>query len=67
MSIRDELYKAVARKQRVTVRLFNGETITGVAEVSTDPERTKIRTDEGPTWVPYKDIEHVSRVINMFH
>ena len=67
MSIRDELYKAISRNQRVTVRLFSGDKITGVAEVSTDPERAKIRTDEGPTWVPYEDVEHVSRVINMFH
>lgn len=66
MSIRNELYKAVSRNQRVTVRMFSGDKITGVAEVSTDDERVKIRTSEGPTWVPYGDIEHVSRVIIMF-
>jgi hypothetical protein len=47
------------------VLLFDGEKMSGVVEVSTDPERAKIRTDNGPVWVPYTDIEKVLRVINM--
>lgn len=67
MNVKGELHKAVTGNQRVTVRLCDGGIITGMTEVSTDLERVKIRTDEGPMWVPYTDIEHVSRVINMFH
>jgi len=43
-----------------------GEIITGVAEALTASNRVKIRTKEGPTWIPFADIEYVSRVINMF-
>lgn len=67
MNVKDELHKAVASNQRASVRLYDGEVIIGMIEVSTDLERVKIRTDVGPMWVPYTDIEHVSRVINMFH
>ena len=61
-----ELHIAAQTNQRVTVRLYTGENITGVAEVCNNPKHAKIRTSEGPVWVPYEDIEHVSRVINMF-
>lgn len=67
MNVKSELQIAISRNQMVTLRLFCGDIIAGVAEVSTDPERAKIRTDEGPTWVPYEDIEHISRVRNMLH
>ncbi|OAB34103.1 hypothetical protein [Paenibacillus glacialis] len=65
MDVKDELRIAVASNQKVAVRLHNGEIITGVAEAFTASSRAKIRTKEGPTWVPFADIEHVSRVINM--
>ncbi|OAB39783.1 hypothetical protein [Paenibacillus glacialis] len=67
MNVKGELRLAVASNQKVAVRLHNGEIITGVAEVFTTSNRAKIRTKEGPTWVPFADVEHVSRVINMFH
>ncbi|WP_144406957.1 hypothetical protein [Paenibacillus sp. IHBB 10380] len=63
----EELYIATATNQQMTVTLNSGEIITGVAEVCTDPERAKIRTFEGLVWVPYDDVENVSRVLSMFH
>ena len=67
MNVKGELHKAIASNQKVAVRLHNGVIITGVAEAFTASSRAKIRTEEGPTWVPFADVEHVSRVINMFH
>ncbi|AOZ94892.1 hypothetical protein [Paenibacillus crassostreae] len=58
--------KAVANKETVTIRLFTREVITGVAVKSTDPTRVKIRVTEGPVWIPYSDIDKVSRVINLY-
>lgn len=66
MNVKGELLLAVASNQKVAVKLHNGEIITGVAEAFTASSRAKIRTKEGPTWVPFADVEHVSRVINMF-
>ena len=34
--------------------------------MSGDPERVKVRASEGPVWIPYKDIDKVSKVIDMF-
>jgi len=67
MNVKGELHLAVASNQKVVLRLHNGEIITGVAEAFTASSRAKIRTKEGPAWVPFVDVEHVSRVINMFH
>ncbi|MGF7050430.1 hypothetical protein J2T13_004968 [Paenibacillus sp. DS2015] len=67
MKSREELYKAAASSQRVIVKLHNGEVINGFAEVSTDLERAKIRTSEGPTWIPYADIEDIERIAQMLH
>lgn len=67
MNFREELHIAAEMNQKVTIKLTSGEVINGVAEVSRDPKRAKIRTSEGPTWVPYADIELVSRVVNMIH
>ncbi|AOZ91613.1 hypothetical protein [Paenibacillus crassostreae] len=67
MDVKGELHKAVEKNQSVSLRLASGEFITGVAEVSNDPERVKVRASEGPMWVPYVDVEKVSRVIDMFH
>lgn len=66
MNVKGELLLAVASNQKVAVKLYNGEIITGVAEAFTASSRAKIRTKEGSTWVPFADVEHVSRVINMF-
>ncbi|WP_144406952.1 hypothetical protein [Paenibacillus sp. IHBB 10380] len=65
--MKEELHIAVANGQRVTVKLHDDEIITGVAEVSTDPKHAKIQSSEGPTWVPYEDIEHVSMIGNPVH
>ncbi len=65
MDVQGELRLAVASNQKVSIRLYNGEIINGVAEAFTTSNRAKIRTKEGSTWVPFADVEHVSRVINM--
>lgn len=67
MNVKKELHIAAERNQIVTLMLHSAESITGFVDVSTNPERTKIRTSEGPVWIPYAEIERVSRVINMFH
>ncbi|AJS59187.1 hypothetical protein [Paenibacillus sp. IHBB 10380] len=67
MNFREELHIAASSNQRVTIKLTSGEVISGVAEVSTYPERAKIRTSEGPTWIPYKDITNIERIVQILH
>ena len=67
MNAKKELHIAAASNQKVTVKLASGEVITGVAEVSTNPERAKIRTSEGPMWVPYEDIEDIEYIAQILH
>lgn len=63
----EELRKAAAYAHRVIVRLKNGDTIEGKAQLSGDPTRAKIRTDEGHVWIPYEDIEFVERLAKQLH
>ncbi|AJS57788.1 hypothetical protein [Paenibacillus sp. IHBB 10380] len=67
MNKMNELHIAAVMHQMVNVKLNNGEVITGVTEVSADPERAKIRTSEGPTWIPYEDIEDIERIAQILH
>lgn len=63
--LKQSLRVAAHRKELIVLWLSNGEKIKGVAEVSTDPDRMKINTIEGPVWVPFIDVESVSRVIRL--
>lgn len=59
----DELHIAAAYAQRVIVRLKTGETILGKAQLSGVIGKAKIRTVDGPVWVPH--IEYVERWVNV--
>lgn len=61
----EELRIAAMYSHRVTVILKNGDWIVGKAQLSGDPDRAKIRTVDGPVWVPYQEIESVERLIKM--
>lgn len=61
----EELHMAVTYQQRVTLGLRDGDTITGKAQVSTDPRRVKLKVSEGSVWVPIEDIEHVHRLVQL--
>lgn len=56
-----EIKIAINKQQTVYIRLIDGETIQGVPESLSD--RVKIRQDQGVTWIPVVDIEHVSRLV----
>lgn len=61
----DEIHIAARYGQRVILRLENGEKITGKAEPTCYPNGIKIRTVDGPVWVPIDDIEFVERLVNL--
>ncbi|OMF30984.1 hypothetical protein [Paenibacillus sp. FSL H8-0259] len=63
--LKQSLKVAAVRREMIVVWLFNGDKIKGIAEVSADPERVKINTIEGPVWVPFVDVESISRVIRL--
>ncbi|MGF7049180.1 hypothetical protein J2T13_003688 [Paenibacillus sp. DS2015] len=65
--MKNELHIAAGSNQVVTIKLHSDEVINGVAEVSTDPERAKVRTTKGPVWIPYKDIENIHRIAQILH
>ncbi|MGG4103175.1 hypothetical protein AAXB25_04535 [Paenibacillus lautus] len=61
----EELRIAAAYAQKVRIKLQTGEVIEGKAQLSGDPNRTKVRTDDGPLWIPYEEIEFVERLIKL--
>ncbi|MCJ8010161.1 hypothetical protein MUG84_00200 [Paenibacillus sp. KQZ6P-2] len=61
----EELQIAAKYGQKVTVKLNNNEVITGKAEISGDQFLVKIRTSEGPVWIPIEEIEHVERLVKL--
>lgn len=61
--LKQSLKTAAVKRELTVVWLLDGEKIKGIAEVSADPDRVKINTIEGPVWVPYGDVESISRVI----
>ncbi|MEK4237476.1 hypothetical protein [Paenibacillus sp. FSL H7-0714] len=63
--LKQSLKVAAVRRELIVVWLLNGDKIKGIAEVSADPERVKIITIEGPVWVPYIEVESISRVIRL--
>ncbi|AOZ94925.1 hypothetical protein [Paenibacillus crassostreae] len=48
--------KKLDKMDKVILTLQDGDTITGVAELTTDLTRVKIRSIDGLVWVPYEDI-----------
>ncbi|MNO34249.1 hypothetical protein D3C76_242800 [compost metagenome] len=63
--LKQSLMVAAVREEMIVVWLMNGEKIKGTAEVSADPERIKINTIDGPVWVPFIEVESISRVIRL--
>ncbi|KWX89315.1 hypothetical protein AMQ83_01355 [Paenibacillus riograndensis] len=60
--LKQSLKDAAVRREMIVAWLFNGDKIKGIAEVSADPDRVKINSIEGSVWVPYIDVESISRV-----
>lgn len=61
-----ELRVAVSNEERIVVFLSHPDKrIKGFAELTSDTNRIKILTEEGPVWVPIKNIESISRVVRL--
>lgn len=60
---RKEILMAIEKKQSITIRLLDGEVIEGIPESCAD--RVKLRNDNSVVYVLLKDINHVSRLIQM--
>lgn len=58
-----ELKMAVTLGHGVVISLDDGDTISGLPKWGSDPKRVKIRTIEGPVWIPLVEIVHVTRII----
>lgn len=52
---------AIKRQEKVYIRLINGEALQGIPESLSN--RVKIRQEQGVTWIPVTEIEHVSRLV----
>jgi hypothetical protein len=63
--LKQSLKVATIRKEMVVVWLKNGDRVKGIADVSADLERLKINTIEETVWLPYKEVESVSRVVRL--
>ncbi|MFD2411990.1 hypothetical protein ACFSX3_19030 [Paenibacillus rhizoplanae] len=63
--LKQGLKTAAVKREMIVVWLHDGEKVKGIAEVAVDPDRVKINTIEGPVWVPYVDVEDISRVIRL--
>ena len=64
--LRQELRAAVSNGERIVIFLsYTDKRIKGFAEFTDDPMKIKILTEEGPVWVPIKDVESISRVVRL--
>ncbi|WP_054939073.1 hypothetical protein [Paenibacillus ihuae] len=63
--LKQNLKTAAIKREMIVAWLTNGEKIKGIAEVTADPDRIKINTIEGPVWVPFGEVESVSRVVRL--
>ncbi|WP_147306288.1 hypothetical protein [Paenibacillus sp. VMFN-D1] len=61
----EELRIAAAYAQKVRIKLQTGEVVEGKAQLSGNPNRAKVRTDDGPLWISYNEIKIVERLIKL--
>lgn len=58
-----EIDIAIKKGHMILVKSTDGYTATGIPEKSQDKSRLKMRTIEGPVWIPYSEVALVSRII----
>ncbi|GGH16725.1 hypothetical protein GCM10008013_11680 [Paenibacillus segetis] len=63
MDMLRELILAVKLGHDAVLTIDDGNIILGRPTWGADSKRVKIRTVEGIVWIPLKEIEHVTRII----
>ncbi|WIV18197.1 hypothetical protein QPK24_17575 [Paenibacillus polygoni] len=56
---------AIKRNQEIIVKSKNGETISGFPVETDHPSRLILRTTFGPVWIPYEEVEQVTRILSI--
>ncbi|MCM3784385.1 hypothetical protein M3231_15480 [Neobacillus mesonae] len=56
---------AMKRNQQIMVKSKNGETMTGFPVSTDNSSRLGLRTSHGSVWIPYEEVEQVTRIISM--
>ncbi|NJJ37799.1 hypothetical protein [Paenibacillus apii] len=59
-----ELKIAIAKGHMVSIKTLDGEVITGMPESASIPGKAKIRNEQGVTYIPFEQIDHVMRIIS---
>ncbi|MBP2000666.1 hypothetical protein J2Z69_001697 [Paenibacillus shirakamiensis] len=54
---------AIERSDRVTILLQDGSRAHGLLKWDDKKSRLTILTNEGPAWVPFDEVVHVTRII----
>ena len=56
---------AIKRNQEIIVKSIHGETISGFPMETDHPSRLVLRTTFGPVWIPYEEVEQVTRILSI--
>lgn len=56
---------ASKRNQQIVVKSKNGETVIGYPVQTDHPSKLILRTTLGPVWIPYEEVEQVTRILSI--
>ena len=63
--MKKEVEIAIRRKQQIMVRNTSGQTVTGYPEHTADTSILSLRTVHGSLWIPFDEVEHVTRLLSI--
>lgn len=63
--MKKEVDIAIRRKQQIVVRNTSGQTVTGIPERSADSSILTLRTVQGNLWIPFDEVEQVTRILSI--
>ncbi|CAI6068806.1 hypothetical protein PAECIP112173_02095 [Paenibacillus sp. JJ-100] len=63
--MKKEVEIAIRRNQQILVRNTSGQTVTGFPERSADSSILSLRTVQGSVWIPFDEVEHVTRLLTI--
>lgn len=63
--MKKEVEIAIRRNQQIMVRNTSGQTVTGFPERSADSSILSLRTVQGNVWIPFDEVEQVTRLLTL--
>lgn len=63
--MKKEVEIAIKRNQQIIVHNTSGQTVTGFPERAADSSILSLRTVQGNVWIPFDEVEHVTRLLTL--